>query len=160
MKRLALLFCSAAVGIFVGMSVRCLHHFFAIALALVLATSEALAFCSSARTFVFPAKIERVVDGDTVVAEVRLLPKRRQEMALRLAGIDAPEIRASDAQERTRAVAAAEYLAARTLSSDVLVRIERQDNFGRWLADVWVDDECVNSVMVAVGLAKKYKVWP
>lgn len=98
----------------------------------------------------------RVVDGDTVVVDVDLGFRLRQEMVVRLAGIDAPETRAAGPEGE----AAAEHLRSLLpVGSTVFARTEKpRDRYGRWLA--WLRRTpfgvSVNSAMVEAGHARWY----
>jgi len=101
-----------------------------------------------------------VVDGDTIDAVIDVGFHERRDERLRLVwynegtivGVDTPELRSRDAQERERAQAAKAYTESWLAShaamntatlhwadQDVayfVVRTEKDDAFGRWLADV------------------------
>ena len=57
------------------------------------------------------ADVVRVVDGDTLVARARIWLGQTVETHVRLAGVDAPELRGKCAAEKARALAAREALA-------------------------------------------------
>src|SRR5690348_13647193 len=59
-----------------------------------------------------PVEVLRVIDGDTFEARVHLWPGLTATTRVRLRGIDAPELRARCAEERSRAEAAREALKA------------------------------------------------
>ncbi len=50
--------------------------------------------------FTYPITNIRIIDGDTIEADVDLGFRIRQRQIIRLAGIDAPELRSKDAEER------------------------------------------------------------
>lgn len=94
------------------------------------------------------ARLERVIDGDTVQVTVDLGYYTFAEHRFRLLGVDTPEVNASDPDERARAQAATAFVvawfaehAAHSARPDWAfhVRTEKADSFGRFLADV----ECV-----------------
>ena len=60
-----------------------------------------------------PARLVRVVDGDTVVVRARIWLGQEVEIHVRLAGIDAPELRGKCARERALAVRARDFVVAR-----------------------------------------------
>lgn len=103
--------------------------------------------------FVYRATLVRVVDADTIRADVDLgfrVVMRNQ--SLRLAGIDAPEVRGPDAtkgRESKRALIS-------FLGDDEMVVKTQKDKsgkYGRWLADVYVRDMHVNKWLVDNGYA-------
>lgn len=85
----------------------------------------------------YPAKIERVIDGDTLAVQVAIWLGQELSVLVRIRGIDAPELRGDCDSERARAQAAAAAL-ARIVSDGqaVLTEIEGDKFFGRVVADV------------------------
>lgn len=69
-------------------------------------------------------KVIRVYDGDTLTIET---PNGRTP-SLRLVGVDSPEINADTAKEKTRAIAARDYLRHLILNKYVFVTFEKSDN--------------------------------
>lgn len=83
------------------------------------------------------AEILRVIDGDTFVAEAEIWPGQFLRTAVRVRGIDAPELKSRCAAEKARAIAARDALAAMLSGGPVyLSRIEGDKYFGRVVADV------------------------
>lgn len=108
------------------------------------------------------AKLERVIDGDTFEARVRVWFGQDVVTLVRLRGIDAPELKAECAQEldaARRARGALEEL----LASGRLVLTEISDDkyFGRVVARVTVAGEGfpetdVSGALIAAGHARAY----
>ncbi len=105
-----------------------------------------------------PGVVERVVDGDTLIAEVAGERER-----VRLLRIDAPEAARDGDPAECLADAATAALADLTppgttvaLATDV----ERRDRFGRLLAHVWVDDVWVNGALLDAGLVQVLTIPP
>jgi micrococcal nuclease len=102
--------------------------------------------------------VERVVDGDTVIAEVAGARER-----IRLLRIDAPEA-ARDGEPAEcladHATAALERLLPPGAEADLALDVERRDRFGRLLAHVWVDDTWVNGVLLEAGLVQVLTIPP
>ena len=117
--------------------------------------------------YTYPISNIRVIDGDTIEADVDLGFRIRQRQVIRLAGIDAPELRAKDADERKNAKAAKEAKAGleRVLltwqPSEVLMHSTGLDKYGRSLAVIWASDgdgwDNVNEWMIAFGYASPIK---
>lgn len=116
----------------------------------------------------YNAKVTRVIDGDTLEAEVDLGFYMFARIRFRLAGIDTPEIHGvkKDSEEYKRgqeSKAEVERLLA-LVDNKVRLKTEKTGKYGRWLA--WVfprnDDPetCtgapLNDILVAKGLAKRY----
>ena len=113
-----------------------------------------------ARLFTFAAAIKRVVDGDTLLAEVDCGFSCRMEQRLRLRGIDAPELKTVEGR-RARA-----FLQSELARVDfVVVKTFRPDKYDRYLADVFylpgekdagkvaAEGICINGLLLQKGLA-------
>jgi len=103
----------------------------------------------------YPARVEPVVDGDTIVADLYLgLGVVLDNQYIRLYGIDAWEI---TGEERPRGLLAKEYLAKRLEEGKVEIEIrpeggkDGKGKYGRWLGVVYVDGEDANEAMVREG---------
>jgi endonuclease YncB( thermonuclease family) len=92
-------------------------------------------------------QIVKVTDGDTVT----LLNERDISITIRLAGIDAPELRMPYGQ------AAQAYLRDLVLNKVVIAKTRKKDRFGRIVATLWVNSEDVNLAMIHAGMAWHYK---
>ena len=102
---------------------------------------------------VYPARIERVIDGDTVVARLDLGLGVTLLQPLQLAGVDAPE-RSTEAGQQTLA-----YVQERLLHQAVLVAVQPQrarDSFGRLLATIGLDGGNFNQELIDQGHAVAY----
>lgn len=105
----------------------------------------------------YRAKIVRLIDGDTVVADVELGFHTSLRSTFRLSGINTPEIRGV---ERPRGLAATEYLqqAISELTNgtnELTIRThkDRTGKYGRYLAELWIGDINLNKALVAAGHA-------
>ncbi len=127
------------------------------------------------RLWHYRAIIIRVVDGDTVVALIdKGFGDFRQEY-LRLAGIDAPELRprTGTTAERDAEKAAAKVAKARVVDlcegREVIIRSHKTGKYGRWLATIFIPPEIViaesmptdppptvNQILLDEGLAQKF----
>lgn len=108
-------------------------------------------------------RVERVIDGDTLVVRVDLWPGLEAIYPVRARGIDAPELRGAKCpQERLWAEEARER-AARFYGPGTLVRLENVelDSFGRALADIrrWRSDRWLYfaAEMVDIGMAEAWQ---
>lgn len=113
--------------------------------------------------YLYRARVVRVVDGDTLIAELDLGCHVRMIREVRLVGINTPELSSRDAGERARAVEARERVEALVLDRRCWVRTEldRGDKYGRLLGRVYAEDGPgeageVNAFLVARGLAVPY----
>lgn len=94
--------------------------------------------------------VTRVVDGDTVIAQVG-----GEELRVRLIGIDTPETVAPDQPVECFGPAASEFTHRRLEGEDVELEfdVERLDPYGRTLAYVWLGGELFNETLVREGYA-------
>ena len=98
----------------------------------------------------------RVYDGDTITVSIDTLPPELREVGVRLANIDAPELRADCPSEKDQAKAAKEALAQLLASGPVQVCPIRWEKYGRILATVWAGQVDVGEELVRRGLARPY----
>lgn len=87
--------------------------------------------------------LDRVVDGDTIRADVHLGFGIWSYQILRLKGIDAPE-------RKTAKGKAAKRFLEKTLkkSNNILIRTTRSDKYDRYLADLWANNIYINSELI------------
>lgn len=90
----------------------------------------------------YKVKIKKVVDGDTVDVDIDLgfgvwLHKER----VRLHGIDTPESRTRDKEEKKYGLAAKEYLKEKLKTGEPLLRSFGNGKFGRILGELWIIEE-------------------
>lgn len=98
-----------------------------------------------------------VTDGDTFRARVEIWPGVETVTAVRLRGIDTPELRGKCPVERERAIAARERLRALLATGPVELRGVTPDKFsGRVDATVMVGNRDLGQVLVSEGLARPY----
>ena len=109
----------------------------------------------------YPAEIERVIDGDTIVADLSLgLGVVLDDQYIRLYGIDAWETKG---KERPRGVLAREYVIRRLKEGKVEIEIrpewgrEGKGKYGRWLGIVYIDRKDLNAELVEKGHAREHE---
>jgi len=111
--------------------------------------------------YIYNAKITKIVDGDTVDAEIDVGFSLKIKHRLRLLRVNTAETNSKDAEEKKLALAAKDYTSSKILGKEVIVVTYKSDAFGRYLADVfYVDDGeqiCLNDELLESGLAKKFK---
>ena len=107
-------------------------------------------------SYIYRAQIVNVVDGDTVDAIIDLGFYTSAHQRLRLNGIDTPEMHSSDSSTRERAKLAKEYLAYRVLNREVTLESFGQEKYGRFLAEIYVNSESINKMLISLGHAKPY----
>jgi len=108
----------------------------------------------------YACKVERVVDGDTIDVVLDLGFDIRYKSRVRLYGIDTPESRTRDLDEKARGLLAKDFLKMSIEGGDkVVIRTELKDSrgkFGRVLGSVIVDDIDINQYMIENHHAVKY----
>ena len=109
----------------------------------------------------YRCKVVKIIDGDTVDVDIDLgfgvwMHKER----IRLYGIDTPESRTRDKDEKVRGKMASAYLKEAVDNGDtVVLRTKLSDSrgkFGRVLASVVVDNVDINEAMIENHLAVAY----
>ena len=89
----------------------------------------------------YNAQVERVIDGDTIDVLIRwdigfnIICETLQR--LRFARIDAPEVRGDDREAGNAATLALRSFLEQ-YDGQVIVQTEKDDSFGRYIADVYV----------------------
>ncbi len=127
-------------------------------LVLVLLFVSRLAF---ALDFVYLAKLERIIDGDTIVADLYLgLNVILDDQYIRFYEIDAWEARE---EEREKGLKAKEYLEERLSKRQIEIEIRPEwgqngkGKYGRWFGVIYVDGVNVNAELVEKEHAEKYE---
>tara|TARA_R100000541_G_scaffold11876_2_gene20146 strand:- start:532 stop:933 length:402 start_codon:yes stop_codon:yes gene_type:complete len=100
----------------------------------------------------YRCKVTRVVDGDTVDVDIDLgfgvwLHKER----VRIYGIDTPESRTRDLEEKKYGLAAKEFVKQFVKGNNIILRTEKYDakgKFGRILGDIIVDKVSMSDTMI------------
>jgi micrococcal nuclease len=104
--------------------------------------------------YIRKAKVLRIVDGDTIHVNIDLGLSITIETALRLAGINAPEVVGAT---KADGLAATAWLASKIpVGSDITVKTEKpKDKYGRYLAWVYAPgfEDSVNIEMFRAGFA-------
>lgn len=104
------------------------------------------------------AEVLRVVDGDTLAVRAEIWLGQTVDVDVRLAGIDAPELRGKCPQEREGAARARDYLARLSDGGPVRLTNIKRDKFGgRVIANVSNDaTPDFSAALRARGLARGY----
>jgi micrococcal nuclease len=112
--------------------------------------------------YLYNAEVVKIVDGDTFKIkidlgfEVHIGPK-----SVRLYGVNAPESRTKNLEEKKLGLAAKEFTDQWIKKANNKVKIEtildKKEKYGRILARVWNEaGECLNTEIVKAGLAREY----
>ena len=106
--------------------------------------------------------IHKVVDGDTIDADIDLGFDISLTKRIRLAGIDTPESRTSDAYEKKLGLQAKEWLKHKLENAkDIIIKTELPDStekYGRIIGHLYINGEevSVNNQMITEGHAWNY----
>ena len=108
----------------------------------------------------YKVKIRRIVDGDTVDVDIDLgfdmiLSKQR----IRLYGIDTPESRTRDKEEKFYGKLSAKFLKEQCKnSSEIFLKtyLDKKGKFGRILGELIVDGVNINKMMIEKYMAVSY----
>ena len=109
------------------------------------------------RLWFYRAKITRVIDGDTVEAICDAGFGSYRVERLRLAGVDAPELRPRRGtpeereEERLLAVKAKDRVIGLIEGRECVIRTFKTGSFGRWIAQVFLPDDLITKLGRAAG---------
>lgn len=101
------------------------------------------------------AKVVSVYDGDTITLVFKFSDKY-YKWNCRLDGIDTPEIKSKNNEEKALAVKARDFLREMILGKIVNIDCGDFDKYGRLLVTVTYEKECINDLMIVKGYAKTY----
>jgi micrococcal nuclease len=108
----------------------------------------------------YRAKVTRIIDGDTIDVDVDLGFDVWLKNRVRMYGIDTPESRTRDKEEKYRGLLSKEYLKDSLKGSKEVVlktkKGEETGKFGRILAEVWINGVNINKKMISEGYAVAY----
>lgn len=104
--------------------------------------------------------IDRVVDGDTLDVMIDLGFNTHIKRRIRMHGINAPESRTRDLEEKARGLASKERLIELLNEDNIVMKSHGKGKFGRVLGELFVKKEneyiSINDSLVKEGFAKEY----
>tara|TARA_Y100000768_G_scaffold315827_1_gene250812 strand:+ start:1067 stop:1411 length:345 start_codon:yes stop_codon:yes gene_type:complete len=108
--------------------------------------------------YTYKAKCLRVVDGDTLDAQIDLGFDTHKVIRIRLVGINTPESRTRDLEEKARGLAAKQFV------KDTLAKHENSftlqshgvGKYGRCLGEIILNEVNLNDLLITEGHAVKY----
>ena len=103
--------------------------------------------------------IKKIIDGDTFDCILDLGFDVLLEARVRMMGIDTPESRTRDLEEKKFGLLAKEYLIMKLEAEDLIVTTEvdnEKGKFGRILGWVWADGVNINQQMIDENMAVAY----
>lgn len=103
-------------------------------------------------------KVIKVYDGDTITIAA-MLPYEDSivyRFSVRINGIDCPEIRTKDKNEKSCAIMAKNLIMEKAMDKTVSLENVQTEKYGRLLADVICDGESLGELLLNARLAVKY----
>ena len=112
----------------------------------------------------YKCKVKRVVDGDTMDVILDLGFSVHHAVRVRMAGIDTPESRTRDKDEKARGKLSKAFLKESIKGRKIILKTKIKDakgKFGRVIAEVWAEFEegslrNINELMIKECYAVKY----
>lgn len=114
----------------------------------------------------YNVRIDRVVDGDTVDCWIDLGYNLQIHKRIRFAGINAPETRTRDLEEKKRGLIAKEWLQKKVdpkyvgSSKDIILKSYEYGKYGRVIGELFIVSgsrkQSINKMMLAEGLVTEY----
>lgn len=110
----------------------------------------------------YKCKLLRVIDGDTIEVDIDLGFYTWRKVTLRLADIDAPEVRTKDLEEKVKGFESTEVLKEQLTKDNpegvLYIVSEGVDAFGRSIATIYTEKgDNVNLYLLETGNAKKWE---
>jgi micrococcal nuclease len=109
--------------------------------------------------YTYKAKLDRVIDGDTIDANIDLGFDITIHKRIRLTGIDTPESRTRDLEEKARGLASKARLIELLGDGDFILESREVGKFGRVLGTIYTIAEesiNINDTLVEEGYAVEY----
>jgi len=104
----------------------------------------------------YSAKLDRVVDGDTVDALVDLGFDTWKKVRIRMFGMNAPESRTRDLDEKAKGIASKIRLEELLESGRFTLKSMGVGKFGRCLGIIYIDGININQTLITEGHAVEY----
>ena len=107
----------------------------------------------------YNAKLDRVVDGDTVDAMIDLGFDTWVHKRIRLEGIDAPETRTRDLDEKAQGFITKDRLVdlLEASNGDFVLVSHGVGKYGRCLGTILIGEKNINELLLSEGLAEVYE---
>ena len=102
-------------------------------------------------------KVIKVYDGDSITIAAKPYENYPiYRFSIRLSGIDTPELRTRNENEKKHAIIARDALSEKILDKIVTLKNVESEKYGRVLADVYLGDENINEWLINQNFAVKY----
>lgn len=108
--------------------------------------------------YYYNAIVDRVVDGDTIDVTIDLGFNIWVKERLRLYGLNTPETRTKDLEEKERGLKAKKYVENQVNSNGGQIQVLSlgKGKYGRVLAEIWVGKNNINELLIANNHAEVY----
>lgn len=101
------------------------------------------------------AKVVKVYDGDTITLIFKLFDNY-YKWSCRLDGIDTPELKSKNTDEKNAAIKARDFLSEKILNKIVKVHCGNFDKYGRLLGTIFLNEMNINELMIEQGYGVGY----
>jgi micrococcal nuclease len=108
--------------------------------------------------FYYKVEVLKIVDGDTIDVRIDLGFNVWHKCRVRLMGINAPESRTTDKEEKVRGIAAKAWLknVLEMTKSPIEMQSHGTGKYGRVLGEIFINGININELMVKEGHAVEY----
>ena len=108
--------------------------------------------------YIYNAKCIKVVDGDTIDAQIDLGFDTHKVIRIRLVGINAPESRTRDLEEKTRGLAAKQFVIdiLKKHHNNFILHSQGVGKYGRCLGEIFLGDVKLQHLDKITNFLKKY----
>ena len=108
--------------------------------------------------YIYNAMCIKVVDGDTIDAQIDLGFDTYKVIRIRLVGINAPESRTRDLEEKTRGLAAKQFVIdiLKKHHNNFILHSQGVGKYGRCLGEIFLGDVKLNELLITEGHATAY----
>lgn len=114
--------------------------------------------------YTYKAKVLSVYDGDTITCLLDLGFNIHVKEKFRLYGIDTPEIRTKDLNEKKEGYRSKARLEELIKNKEIYINVLKKGKFGRWVSKIYLTehdmlgDNSVNQLLIKEGLAKPFMI--
>ena len=108
--------------------------------------------------YIYKAKCLRVVDGDTIDAQIDLGFDTHKVIRIRLVGVNAAESRTRDLEEKARGLDAKQFVKdiLSKHKNEFVLHSQGVGKYGRCLGEIFLGDVKLNELLITEGHAVEY----
>ena len=108
--------------------------------------------------YIYKAKCLKVVDGDTIDAQIDLGFDTHKVIRIRLVGINAAESRTRDLEEKAKGLAAKQFVKdiLKKQKNEFVLHSQGVGKYGRCLGEIFLGDVKLNELLITEGHAVEY----